>query len=541
MGSPRPGTRSGGADSSTMATGVCRLGMEAAMTLTTIMGLCVLGCLAIVAAPLPSSDMIDPESNRARSMRRSEARLAATIFALALLAFGILLALEQGATWPIVPMAVFTAAGLVALHPWLAVRWVFIPLGLPRLAVTMGRLGGHPWVRDPEGGKVLSGVLAQLRRPVDPQMHAWLRARLRRGPMRGAGLVAAGLLAADGGDRRGARVLLTSLDDVDPDLSPPLARRIALDWLVADAVQEGDWARVQSLAEGHPSPSRTVRLMIALARHHRGESTDAGSLWRAWLRAPRRIHTFGLVRGAIVDPAHERALELQPVELANDPQLAANDGGPCPAQALALHVEALVDGDAPGAAARLHRLGDAWDRAMDDFGFRGHVRRRAEALRCTTFGEKVMAQLHRDVCEDMAQMLTHAGVPGDAAGESTTVHRAVEHMHESALEELEHIAGTVCGKRPEYATVDYVLEQWVAWLRVRQRYEAVARVTSLELRKDAYAIVELHLRQLMAWLWNDAGERGLANAISTWLLLEAERVHDEASAAYHRHNVALVI
>jgi hypothetical protein len=45
----------------------------------------------------------------------------------------------------------------------------------------------------------------------------------------------------------------------------------------------------------------------------------------------------------------------------------------------------------------------------------------------------------------------------------------------------------------------------------------------------------------MAWLWNDLGERGLANAISTWLLLEAERVHDEASAAYHRHNVALVI
>ena len=66
-------------------------------------------------------------------------------------------------------------------------------------------------------------------------------------------------------------------------------------------------------------------------------------------------------------------------------------------------------------------------------------------------------------------------------------------------------------------------------------------MASIELLKQAYAIVELHLRQLMAWLWNDLHERGLANAISTWLLLEAERVHDEASAAYHRHNVALVI
>jgi hypothetical protein len=86
-----------------------------------------------------------------------------------------------------------------------------------------------------------------------------------------------------------------------------------------------------------------------------------------------------------------------------------------------------------------------------------------------------------------------------------------------------------------------VVIQWLAWLKVRRRYQAVARVASPELRREAYEIVELHLRQLMAWLWNDVGERGLANAISTWLLLEAERVHDDASAAYHRHNVALVI
>ena len=218
------------------------------MTLVSLMGLCVLACLAMAAAPLASSDMIDPESSRARSIRRAEARLGATIFALALLAFGVLLALERGSTGPILPLAALTAVGLVAVHPWIAVRWC-IPLGLPRLAVTLGRLGGHPWVRDPEGGAVLAGVLAQLRRSVDPEMHAWLRGRLRRGPLRGAGLVAAGLLAADAGDRDTARALLTSLDDLDPDLCPPLARRLALDWLVADAVRDGDWDRITALAK----------------------------------------------------------------------------------------------------------------------------------------------------------------------------------------------------------------------------------------------------------------------------------------------------
>lgn len=511
------------------------------MTLVTLMALCVLGCMAVVAAPLPSSDMIDPESSRAQSLRRSEARLAATIFALSLLSIGALYALSRGTTWPLVPMLVLTGVGLVALHPWLAVRWLFIPLGLPRLAVTLGRLGGHPWVRDPEGGKVLSGVLAQLRRPVDATMHAWLRGRLRRGPLRGAGLVAAGLLAADAGDRDTARALLTSLDDLDPDLSPPLARRIALDWLVADAVRDGDWARVRSLADDHPAPSRTVRLMVVLARLHRGESVDHRELWRRWLLAPRRRHTLPLVRGALAHPAHHASLDLEAVELANDPRLAANDGGPPPRQALALHVEALVDGDAPGAAGRMARLGEAWDRAMDDFGFRGHVRRRAEDLRCTTVGEKVMSQLHRDVCEDMARMLTESGISPADTGGSLTARRASEHLHHIALTELDRAAEIVDGPHPEFATVEHVLDQWLAWLKVRRRYQAVARVSSLPLRKEAYEIVELHLRQQMAWQWNDLGERGLANAISTWLLLEAERVHDEESAAYHRHNVALVI
>ena len=89
------------------------------MSTATFMGLCVLGCLAMVAAPLPSSEMVDPDSSRAQSMKRSEARLAASIFAVALLVFGVLMALEQGATWPIVPLAAACMVGMMALHPWL--------------------------------------------------------------------------------------------------------------------------------------------------------------------------------------------------------------------------------------------------------------------------------------------------------------------------------------------------------------------------------------------------------------------------------------
>ena len=41
--------------------------------------LCVLGCVVLVAAPLPSSEMIDPRSPRARTVRGTEKRMAYTL------------------------------------------------------------------------------------------------------------------------------------------------------------------------------------------------------------------------------------------------------------------------------------------------------------------------------------------------------------------------------------------------------------------------------------------------------------------------------
>ena len=49
------------------------------MTAAILLLLCVLGCIGVALSPLPSSEIVNPESSRARSMRRAEARLGATI------------------------------------------------------------------------------------------------------------------------------------------------------------------------------------------------------------------------------------------------------------------------------------------------------------------------------------------------------------------------------------------------------------------------------------------------------------------------------
>ena len=132
------------------------------MTAAVLLLLCVLGCIGVALSPLPSSEIVNPESNRAHAMRRAEARLGVTIGVFAMVSFISLFAWSVGASWSVWPLVMLAAAIVLAIHPWIFVKRLLVPLGLTRAAWTLSRLGGQPWVRDPEGGAVLAGALAAL-------------------------------------------------------------------------------------------------------------------------------------------------------------------------------------------------------------------------------------------------------------------------------------------------------------------------------------------------------------------------------------------
>ena len=504
-------------------------------------------CVAMAISPLPSSEMVDPESTRAISTRRAELRLAATVAAFAACAIGALFAVGRGALWPLWPLTIGFGLGLLAIHPWILVRWICIPLGMPRVAWWLSSLGGVPWVRDPEGGAVLAGALAALRKRVhDPKAAAFLHRRLRDTRLRGAGIVAAALLAADEGDHARARQLMDSLELFDPDLCPPLARRIAQDWRMADDACAGQWSRIADTSDELPNVSRTARFFAVAARRLTGgEDAGAGALIRRWLAAPRRLATAPLLRRALRGPVEmgTSVTSLPRLDARFVAVLAANDGGPSHVEPITLLAEAAREPEArERAAARLQRLGASFDQAFEGFELRRRLRERTNELEGGLTGEAATIRLQQDVASKLAQLMRDAEACPTGAGTRprSTLGRARESLFDQLFDDL-CVACAQASERRQPLNVPVALGEWEACLNVMAHYdELLGLATPGELRQ-AYTLVELELRQTAAWMWNDLHERGLANAISAWLLTEAERVEDHSAAAYHRHNAALVV
>jgi hypothetical protein len=503
------------------------------MTETLVVLLCVAVCAGVGVSPLASVISCDPQGPRGRAMRRAEQQFAAAVMLastcglLSLWLFG-----KSGQPWW--PMLVMLAVCVPIVHPWLVVRYLLVPIGAARTAYRVARLAGHPWFRDPNGGAVLSGVLASLRRAPDAERSRWLRARLEQERLGGAGLVALGLLAADAGDRGAARRILGGLDEIDPDLCPPLARAIALDWLVADAAARGAWHELVERVADDPFPTPTTRFVSAAARRMIGDGVARGAVAWCWLWAPRRLRTLGLMFAAM-RRARITAPVIEPTDLA---RLAAN-GAPEPIlDALALHAEiAAQPATIPVTVAVVERLAAAWDVALGDFGMRGQIRDRAETFAVAATGELLVARLHRAVAHDLALLVTQCGKQADRLRRDTGILRRARDVHfDEVLERIvRESAGLGRLRNPELGPA----AAWTAWVAVRESYLTAVIPLDVQQRAILYSEVELQVRQCAAWLWNDRQERGLAHAMCLFLLGEAERVRDVEAAAYYRHNVVV--
>ncbi|MGB1276770.1 MAG: hypothetical protein ACPG77_13560, partial [Nannocystaceae bacterium] len=91
------------------------------MSAVIVVLLCVLLCVGLVAAPIPSSELIDPTSPRARAIRVSELRLASTLSALAIFAVLTVYVLSRGGGLDAIAiLGVLASLALVVIHPWIA-------------------------------------------------------------------------------------------------------------------------------------------------------------------------------------------------------------------------------------------------------------------------------------------------------------------------------------------------------------------------------------------------------------------------------------
>jgi hypothetical protein len=253
--------------------------------------------------------------------------------------------------------------------PTIVLRWVVVPLRMPRIAYWMVRLC---WplglVRETQAGGIMYGALALARKGGSDEAIRWLAHRLHDVPrMRGAGVVAAGLLAALKKENELARNLLSIADTMERRLIPRSARVIARNWLVVDAARAGKWQRVIRLGRGRSIKLRWSYSMARIGERLTGDPR-AWRDWRLWpcfLWAPRRRATYPLFRRALAVPAR------RPVQASPPPAVVALPlalGG----LAHALGAASAHDGEA------LAQSIGAVDRQLDSM--RGQIEQRLNAL-----------------------------------------------------------------------------------------------------------------------------------------------------------------
>jgi hypothetical protein len=219
--------------------------------------------------------------------------------------FTFTIAVVQG-TAPEVTSAVLHVVAFVLIWaPTPLLRWIVVPLRMPRSAYWTVRIC-FPLglIKEIEAGAVVYGALALARKKSSDETISWLERKLRNAEtIQGAGVVAAGLLAALRKDIGRARGLLATADRMHWRLIPGSIRAIARDWLIVDAARVGNWHRVIRLGMSSDR-LRWSYNMARIAERLTGapQARPNWLLWQCFLSAPRRRLTYPLFRRALAVP-----------------------------------------------------------------------------------------------------------------------------------------------------------------------------------------------------------------------------------------------
>ena len=431
---------------------------------------------------------------------------------------------------------------------WRAIRRVFARRGWVRVSATLARGCRRSFHHDRAGGPALAGALALLARAEhDEGLATWLEGQLAEGRAIGAaGVVAAGLVAASRGQREAARDLMHSAAGFEPESAPLPARVVANEWLVADAAERGDWARVMRLGVLAGVSTAQTRFLAFAAARVRGEArvdqasaTDLG-LRLMWWRTPDRRRTRALLLRALATPrrlqGRRPSAAGSPLRPPIDPQ--AYVGDPL-AYAQALHALWSSQARPEGSLTPTHlaELCRAWDVA-----FAGPVTtrlaQRVQALATVTRAEEAVGRVRGAVSEELAGLARAAGIPVSGLGALGIGAQAGSLLRAALLTEVEQRSQALRGRTQQRRGLPAV-EEMREWNALRRAYEEAVTLGGLELRRLMFPDIHLHVCNYAVWLWNERKEYAMSSPLFRWLLAEAEAVGDEEAIALQRKNVGV--
>ncbi len=433
--------------------------------------------------------------------------------------------------WGFLPL--WLALG-VLLFPWTFATRSAVPLGLPRVAAYIGRLPSASFASDPAGASALAAAWALLRsRSRDEASMAWVTDRVAKlSPTRGAGLAAAGLLAAARGDREAARISMRGVRELHPTVCPPTARRVASSYRTADAAARGVWTEVAELGTSLAGDGREAWLLsgVAKALLLEPDAPRGWGLWFRWILAPHRRKTLALVERALA------ALDGTFIS-ADDtaaPITCPRDGDALD-RAMTLHASSLVERTTLRSQ-DLRAIAQAWDEVLHGDAIALELSARASALGAPAAGAALGA-LRASIDLDLTALALGANLPlAELTSGGPTACRVRAAVRDQLLHEVELASDGVRRRADERRAIPGA-DEWREWSALVDAYRRGTRLAGDELRQLAFHKVHGDATHYAVWLYNERKERALANAVFRFLLDEATALDDATAVALQQKNV----
>jgi hypothetical protein len=433
------------------------------------------------------------------------------------------------------------AGMLVWAFPWAFTRLVLIPLGQARAAYFVASSSDLVWSRDHLGGGAAAAAWALLRqkrpRAADIQ---WVRERLEKAsPLRGAGVLAMGLLEVARGRLETARDILRQVDTLHEGVTPDASRRCAAEWLAADAAQRGDWATVALLGRSPLPRTQATRFLGHAAARLMGINPVPSnlSLVARWLLVPAPWRLWPLLQRALKADAAARSAGREKAVFAPDGvEIPPTHRMPRLARVLAHHAWAAACPPESLHPEEVGRLALAWDAALHDGATTAWCTERALLLQCTG-GETALRSLEDAVVEDLSRLARESGAHVPEPLGNGVASRVAWAVRNALLEDVEQ----ACKALEERAEAKRVLpspEEWRAWMALRATCERAARQGGPGVRRLMFPTLNERAVSWAVWLWNDRKERMLAHQVFAFMRDEAEAVGDERAHDLHKKNAA---
>ena len=395
------------------------------------------------------------------------------------------------------------------------VQWIVVPLRMPRAAYWTVRIG---WplglTKEIEASAVVYGALALARTSPSEEAIGWLERRLRNSEaIQGAGVVAAGLLAALRKDIDQARGLLGIADRMHTRLIPRSMRLIARDWLVVDAARLGNWHRVVRLGR-----HGMIRLRWSYSMARIGERlTRDPKAWRNWLLwlcflwAPRRRVTYPLFRRALAVPVRR---SVQP-----DAAPPSTPGLPLTLGGLARALERVNAHDRE----LLARSIEAVNRDLDSQ--HEMIEQRLSVLGGRGDAGSVLAQFRQRLIELVTPLIEDDPHLARAAQPDSIIEQAVWQVRRRLLGDIDARCKDYRERTAGENSLDLVAE-WEAWARLNG---SVTRLLELDSAAEniLFQMVYAPVCNFAVYQHNGRKRIALAHDMFVWLLRYA---HDTPEA-----------